>query len=361
VRVLQSDFVHSAAVRLGAHLVASPGARHAAAGPAIHYWQAVVLGLLQGVTELFPVSSIGHTVIFPALFGWHNVVTAESAHSSFWLVFVIGLHVGTALALLFYYRSDWVAIIGGFFSSLARRRAETPDERLAWLLIVATIPAGIMGLLLENELRVLFTKPLPASIFLIVNGCILMLGERYRRSGSRLPGEAPAVGATDIETADPIGAEPIGAEGGDSVPATAVVGEGARRARRRSRQLTSLEYREAGVVGVAQVFALIAGISRSGVTMVAGLVRGLNHEDAARFAFLLATPVILLAGIDKLPDLFGATGNGVRGQTLVGAAAAAVAALLAVSFLTRWFKTRTLMPFAVYCLLAGAVFTIRFA
>jgi undecaprenyl-diphosphatase len=364
VKVLLSSFVHSSAVHLGAHLAASAANHHAGTGPQIHYWQAIILGILQGITELFPVSSIGHTVIFPALFGWNNVVAAESAHSSFWLAFVIGLHVGTALALLFYYRNDWVAIIRAFFGSLRRRRAETADERLAWLLIVATIPAGIMGLLLENELRLLFTKPLPASIFLIVNGCILMTGEWYRRRASRLPGEQPITGATagaPDGDRDTVTADAIDADGSGARPPGRGSGDRADLPRRKSRQLASLQYREAGLVGVAQVLALVAGISRSGITMVAGLVRGLSHEDAARFAFLLATPVILLAGIDKLPDLLGTTGNGVRGQTLAGAAAAAVAALLAVQFLTRWFKTGTLIPFAVYCLLAGAVFTVRFA
>lgn len=364
-----SYFVPSSAVHVGAHAAASAANHHGGPGPAIHYWQAIVLGLLQGVTELFPVSSLGHTVIFPALFGWHNVVAAESANESFWLAFIVGLHVGTALALLFYYRTDWVAIIRGLFGSLARRRAETPDERLAWLLVVATIPAGITGVLLEHALRVLFTKPLPASIFLIVNGCILMLGEQYRRRASHLPGAEVTPGATGegigvtteaVGGATGLTTDSIDGNTSEAGPISVGTG-GTARPRRKSRELASLQYREAGVIGVAQVLALVAGISRSGITMVAGLARGLNHEDSARFAFLLATPVILLAGLYKLPDLLGSTGNGVRGQTLVGAAAAAVAALVAVHFLTRWFRTRTLVPFAVYCLLAGVVFTVRFA
>ncbi len=314
---------HIAASAVGqAPLAASSAAK---AGAVYHgtisYWQAIVLGLIQGVTELFPVSSLGHTVILPELFGWKQVVVAESRPESFWLPFVVGLHVGTALALFVYFFRTWVDIIAGFFRSIFHRRIENSTERLAWLLVVATIPAGLFGLVLEHPLRVVFTKPLAASIFLIVNALILFFGEGVRR----------------------------GAEKREE------------RGIKAKRQLDNLNFREAVVIGACQIGALFAGISRSGITMVAGLVRGLNHEDSARFAFLLATPIILAAGVLKLPDLTGSLGNGIRAQTVVGAACAFVAALISVRFLSKYFQTKTLWPFAAYCLVAGIAFTTYFA
>jgi undecaprenyl-diphosphatase len=290
---------------------------------AISYFQAIVLGLLQGVTELFPISSLGHTVLFPTLFGWNKLVDAQSQPESFWLAFVVMLHVGSALGLLAYYWRDWVQIVRAFFRTLAKRRIEDSTERLAWLIIVATIPAGIIGLALEHQLRTLTAKPEIAAIFLIVNGGLLFAAERFRRS------------AEVRELALREGAKPDGA-----------------------RELDTLEYREALVIGVAQSTALVAGISRDGVTMGAGLARGLDHSDSARFAFLLATPVILAAGIVKLPDLLGHLGDGIRGQALVACATAAVTAVFTVAFLVKYFKTRTLVPFAVYCLAFGVAMVI---
>jgi undecaprenyl-diphosphatase len=191
---------------------------------------------------------------------------------------------------------------------------------------VATIPAGLVGLLLEHTLRVVFARPLAAAVFLVLNGLVLLFGEWVRRRA-----EVRRVVA---------------------VHATSPTGD---------RRLDTLEFREAGVIGVAQVFALLPGISRSGITMVAGLARGLDHEDSARFSFLLATPIILAAGVYKLPDLLGPNGDGVRLEILAGSVAAGLAAYLSVRFLTRYFTTRTLTPFAVYCLVAGALAIIRFA
>jgi len=285
------------------------------------------MGLLQGVTELFPVSSLGHSVLFPSLFGWHDLARAQAAPESFFLAFVVALHVGTALALVGVFWKDWVRIISAFFRSVAKRKVETSDERLAWLLVIATIPAGILGVLLEHELRVVFAKPLAASIFLIVNGGILATGERLRRRA-----EVQAVAMKHGLNPD--------AEG---------------------RRLDTMEFKEAGVIGVAQTGALFAGISRSGITMVAGLLRGLDHEDAARFSFLLATPIILAAGLYKIPDLMGTLGDGVRGQALVGGLFAALAAFVSVKFLLKYFETRTLTPFAIYCVVFGSAMVIRFA
>ena len=290
---------------------------------AITYFQAIVLGILQGVTELFPISSLGHTVLFPTLFGWNGVVRIQSESESPWLAFVVMLHVGSALGLLYYYRRDWIEIVSAFLRTLSTRRIQTSNERLAWLIIVASIPAGILGLAFEHPLRTLTAKPEVAAIFLMANGLVLLAAERFRRR------------AEVRELAVREGAK---ADGG--------------------RVLDTLEYREALAVGVAQSTALVAGISREGVTMGTGLARGLDHSDSARFAFLLATPIILAAGIFKLPDLTGHLGTGIRGQALVACAAAAVTAVFTVSFLVRWFQTRTLTPFATYCLIFGAAMVI---
>ena len=265
-------------------------------------------------------------MILPQLLGWTDVVAAQSAQESYFLAFLVGLHVATAIALLFFYRATWARIVGGLLASVRTRRIDTPDQRLAWLLVVATIPAGLVGLLLEHTLRVVFARPLAAAAFLVVNGLILLFGEWVRRRA-----EVRRAVATHAIT-------PTG-----------------------DRRLDTLDFREAIGIGGAQVLALLPGISRSGITMVAGLARGLDHEDSARFSFLLATPIILAAGLYKLPDLLGPNGDGVRPQILVGSLAAGLAAYLSVRFLTRWFETRTLIPFAVYCLVAGGFAIVRFA
>jgi len=295
------------------------------------YLQAMIIGLVQGTTELFPISSLGHAVLIPAWIGgsWHHLVAEESSKESEYLAFIVVLHVATALALLTFFWREWVAIIHGFFRSIARRKIETVYERMAWLIVIATIPAGLTGLALEHALRTLFAKPLAAATFLTVNGFILLAGERLRRrSVNAKPDDAP-------ETRTP---EEI--DGG----VTETVGP-----------VT------AGTVGVAQIGALFAGISRSGITMVAGLLRGLDHEQAVRFSFLLATPIILAAGVLKIPDFTGPNGAGIRGQALAGAAVAFVAALLTTKFLTKYFETRTLTPFGIYCLVFGAVSLVHFA
>jgi undecaprenyl-diphosphatase len=307
----------------------------------ISYFQAIVIGLLQGVTELFPVSSLGHSVLLPALLGWHQVVASQAAQESFYLAFLVGLHVATALALLWFYRRQWARIVAGLVHSLRNRRIQTADERLAWLLVVASVPAGLVGVVFEHALRVLFAKPLAAAVFLTCNGVILLAGERLRRRTLR-PATPDPKAPVAVATAPTGQRAPSGTD-------------------ERPRELSSLSFGDALLIGAAQILAFFAGISRSGVTMVAGLARGLDHEDAAHFAFLLATPIILAAGLYKLPDLLGPNGNGVRGQILAGSVVAGFAAYLSVRFLTRYFQTRTLTPFAIYCLLAGAACIIRFA
>jgi undecaprenyl-diphosphatase len=281
-------------------------------------FQAIVLGALQGVSELFPISSLGHTVLFPKLFGWHNIVAWQSQPESPWLAFIVMLHVGSAIGLLVYFWRDWVELVKAFFRTLGKRRVDTPTERLAWLIIVASIPTGILGVALEHTARVATAKPLIAAIFLVINGFILMGAERLRRRA-----EVRALARR----------EGIKDDGG--------------------RRLDTLAYREAGIIGVAQSGALIAGISRDGMVMAGGLARGLDNSDAARYGFLLATPIILAAGLYKIPDLTGPLGAGIRGPAVIAAIVAGVVAVFTVHFLTRYFRRGNLRPFGIYCILFG--------
>jgi undecaprenyl-diphosphatase len=307
------------------------------------YLEAIVVGALQGVSELFPISSLGHSVLLPALIGgrWATDLSVSAPESPY-LAFVVGLHVATAVALLLFFWRDWVHIIGGFFTSIRYRRVRTPAERLAWLIILATIPVGISGVLLEHLFRTVLGRPIPAASFLIANGVVLFLGERLRRrAAAKQPATVPAG---------------VDGPGAASAPGSAAGGGGALANADLSvdDRLAQLPMAQGVLIGSAQILALLAGISRSGVTMVAGLLRGLSHEDAARFSFLLATPAIFGAGVLKLPDLFGHLGAQIHGQALVGAIASFITAYFAVRFLTKYFQTRTLTPFAIYCVVVGA-------
>jgi undecaprenyl-diphosphatase len=402
------------------------------------YLEASVVGLIQGVTELFPVSSLGHNVLIPALVGgsWAtdlNVATPESPY----LAFIVGLHVATALAMLIYFWRDWVRIIGGFFSSIRHGRVETVDEKLAWMIILATIPVGIVGLEFEHAFRVLFGQPIRAAIFLVVNGLILFSGERFRtrksreadaiaraaaqvaagsgsgttRAGSASAGTRSASGLTQSAvgdgTAEAAAAAPAAAASGAAMPGVAAAGErtpggvanldaaaagaagpgtaagelaavgaggargdssgpathasGQRAVRKQEiataiqadQRLSAVGYAQALIIGSAQILALLAGISRDGVVMVTGMFSGLSRQDAARFSFLLSTPVIFAAGALKVGDLMGPLGDGIRGQVLAGSILSGVGAYLAVRFLMRYFQTRTLTPFAIYCVVFG--------
>ncbi|HSW85028.1 MAG TPA: undecaprenyl-diphosphate phosphatase [Candidatus Saccharimonadales bacterium] len=286
----------------------------------ITYLQAIILGLLQGVTELFPISSLGHSVLLSWLFNWHSILKDQSVSESFFLSFLVVLHVATATALLIFYRKIWWRIIKGFFRSIKTQKIDSSDGKLAWLLIVATIPAGIFGLAFEHILRTQFAKPLSAIFFLFVNGIILLVGDRFLKQVSHRQSY------TTVETSDNI-----------------------------SQKLTLTR---ALLIGVAQIGALFAGISRSGITMVSGLYSGLDHEDAARFSFLLATPIIFGAGLIKLPDFFSNLDNGVRGQILVGGLVSGVAAYLTVRFLDKYFRNKTLRPFGIYCICASLAFLL---
>jgi undecaprenyl-diphosphatase len=281
----------------------------------ISYGQAIVLGLLQGFSELFPISSLGHSVILPHLLGWHI-----HQNDKYFISFLVATHLATALVLLGFFWRDWLRIIHGLGRSL-RDRGIDPDDtdaKLGWLLVVGTIPAGIIGLLLEHKLRGIFASARSAAFFLILNGFLLYGAELLRRR------------AAQVEVDDDA---------------------------RIARQVT---WRGAFTVGTAQALALIPGLSRSGATMGGGLLVGLSNKDAARFAFLLATPIIGAAAALKLPELFGSEGNGIRGQALVAALCSALTAYLAVRFLMHFFETNTLTPFATYCLLAGIGASIYF-
>jgi undecaprenyl-diphosphatase len=324
------------------------------------YPEAIIVGLIQGVTELFPVSSLGHNVLLPALIGgsWANDLDVSRAESPY-LAFIVGLHVATAIALLIYFWRDWVRIIAGFFTSLRDRELRTTDQKMAWMIIVGTIPVGLVGLVFEHEFRVLFAKPVRAAIFLIVNGVILYAGERFRTRKSRQADE-------DIAQERELVAAPAARSGpGTARRAPASHASGHRAMRQQEvtagieadERLTKIGYVQGTIIGAAQVLALLAGISRDGVTMVAGMFRGLSREDAARFAFLLATPVILAAGALKMGDLIR-LGHGIYGQIVAGSILSGVGAYVSVRFLVKYFQTRTLTPFAIYCVLFGLGCTI---
>jgi len=283
----------------------------------ISYLQAIILGALQGIAEPFPISSLGHAVIFPSLFGWDIHQNDE-----FFLSFLVATHCATAIVLFFFFLKDWMRIFRGLGRSVSGR--STPgdtDARLGWVIVAGTIPAGILGLALEHKLRDLFASPESAAIFLAINGVLLLVFERYRRRPPR---------AGDYE--------------GDVDSRVAKIG-----------------FKQALGIGAAQALALIPGISRSGITMGGGLLSGLSNDDAARYSFLLATPIIAAAGFLKLPALLGAAGDGVRGQALVGGIAAAFTTYLAVKFLLRFFETNRLTPFGIYCIVAGITCSLIFA
>ena len=336
------------------------------------YLEAGVVGLIQGVTELFPVSSLGHNVLIPALIGgsWASDLNVARPESPY-LAFIVGMHVATAIALLIYFWRDWIRIIGGFFTSLGHwqrwhPRVATRDEMLAWMIILATIPVGLVGLVAEHTFRVLFGKPILAAVFLIVNGLILYCGEKFRsRASVRADQEiasqrADALGAAGRRSRCRRGCRTASRprHGAAAAGHQAVRQDEISQGLASDERLASVGFKEALIIGSSQILALLAGISRDGVTMVTGMARGLSREDAARFAFLLATPVILAAGVLKVPDLTGPLGQGIHGQILFGSVLSGLGAYLSVRFLVRYFQTRTLYPFAVYCFVFGLLSVI---
>jgi undecaprenyl-diphosphatase len=328
----------------------------------LSWLEAIVIGALQGVAELFPVSSLGHSILLPAVVGgtWARDLDVSAPESPY-LAFIVGLHVATALALLVFFRRDWVRIVRGLVTSIARREIATADQRLAWLLVLGTIPVGLAGLLLEHTFRVVLSKPVPTAVFLVLNGFVLLGAEALRRRAIAAPvpaGVGREGGAGDV-AAETVRLGAIAER--DTVPSASAVVVDAGEAS--DRRLAGMPWLRALGIGAAQIAALCPGLSRSGVTMATGLLRGLSHEDAARFSFLLSTPVILAAGVLKLGDLAGPLGDGVRPQILVGSVLSFVGAYLSVRFLTRYFESRSLRPFGVYCIVVGlaclALFAVR--
>ena len=323
------------------------------------FGEAGVVGLIQGITELFPLSSLGHNVLIPALIGgsWAQDLNVSKSESPY-LAFIVGMHVATALAMIIYFWRDWLRIIGGFFSSLRDRRVETVDQRLAWMIILATIPVGIAGLALEHLFRVVFSKPIPTALFLAANGVVLLAGERMRRRSApvlvRQAAEDSAL-AADRQMAAVAAGHGHRVTGRHSSGQRAVMEREAGLAVQADRRLVGMGYAQAVFLGTMQVFALLPGISRDGIVMVSGMFRGLTRADAARFSFLLSAPVILAAGALKIPDLMGPLGNGIRGQVLLGSVLSGIGAYLALRFFVRYLQdaSRTLTPFAIYCMVAG--------
>jgi undecaprenyl-diphosphatase len=278
------------------------------------FWQALFMGLLQGATELFPVSSLGHAVLVPSLLHW----SFKQSDPSF-VPFLVLLHLGTAGALLVLYRRQWVDIVIGFIRAAIRGSISTPTERLSMLLMVGTLPAAVLGVFLENRIKSLFASPYEAAGFLVLNGLLMLGFEVMRRRAERKA--VPSMSREEQEE--------------------------------RFADAAQISFRAAAIVGACQALAFLPGISRSGVTIGGGLLAGLRHEEAARFSFLLATPVILGAGLVEVPLLFS---SGVPvGEYLLSAVLAGVAAYVSARFLLRYFRSGRLDPYGWYCIGAGLV------
>ena len=284
------------------------------------FFQAIILGLTQGVTELFPISSLGHSVLLPGLFGWNF-----TQNSGTFLEFLVATHLATAIVLFIIYFKDWVRIVKGIFRSLAAREISNadPDAKLGWLLVVSTIPAGIIGLLLKDQITGSLLSPQSAAFFLMLNGLLLLLAEWLRKRTVRR-GTTSAMPAESLQNND-------------------------------TRIAHRLSFWQSFKVGILQILALIPGFSRTGSTLAGGLMVGLSHEDSLRYSFLLATPIIGAAALLEIPALLTSSNNALIVVSLAGAIAAAFAAWFAVKFLTRYFKTNNLTPFAIYCLAIGIV------
>jgi undecaprenyl-diphosphatase len=276
----------------------------------LSFFQAIILGAVQGITELFPVSSLGHSVLLPGLLGWRIDQNAND-----FITFLVATHFATAIVLFSIYWKDWKQIIAGIFRSFADREIRSADGKLGWLLIVATVPAGIAGVLFEEQVKQFFVSPVAAAFFLVLNGCLLFAAEWMRKKAKE-----------------------------------------ANRMRNGNERITNeLSWGKAISIGCAQAIALIPGFSRTGSTLAGGLTVGLSHEDALRFSFLLATPIIFAAALLKLPPLLLSGSSHAIQMALVGATTAAIGAYFSAKFLVRYFKTKTLTPFATYCVVLGVV------
>ena len=304
----------------------------------MQFWQALVLGALQGVSELFPVSSLAHTILIPSLLGW----SIDQEAGSF-LAFVVALHLATAIALLIFFWRDWALVLRAYVGSVTRRQLVYDDtSKFAWLLVAGTVVVGLFGLIFEKPLRRFFDDPKLAwvvAVLLILNGGVMLYGEYLRQQTNKR--EAAAVGPAP---------RAVGAQSAAAVDADNALAQTGR-----LKEVEDLTFVQGGGVGALQLLALFPGISRSGVTIVGGLLAGLRHEAAARFSFMLATPVIGLAALLKVPDLFKPDARGILGMTVAAALVAGITAYVSVRFLMRYFETRRLSPFGYYCLAFGLV------
>jgi undecaprenyl-diphosphatase len=281
----------------------------------ISIFQAIVIGLIQGITELFPISSLGHSVIIPKLLHWNL-----NQSQPFFLTFLVATHLATAIVLFIFFYKEWVQIIKGLGRSLKARVIEKTDTyaKLGWLLVVGTIPAGIIGLIFKDSINKLFASAKIAAMLLVINGVILFLAEKIRKNSKQ-----------------------------NQLSPT-----------KTDEHIAKLSFPKTILVGIAQAFALFPGISRSGSSMAGGLFFGLDNFAAARFSFLLATPVIGAAAVLQLPSIFSTSERPIRTAILAGAISAAIAAYISVKFLVKYFQTKTLTPFAIYCVLAGITYSI---
>ena len=282
------------------------------------YGQAVIIGFIQGITELFPISSLGHAILIPAWIGgsFREFISEENKA---YLLITIAMHLASSIALFIVFRKRWIGLIGGTFRAFKLRNFQSTPFRVLSYIVIATIPVGVLGVVFGDYFQSIFGKPEYTAVFLTVNGLLLIAAERLSRR--------------DIAT--------------EYLDSNAEIDH-------------RVNAKSAVVIGFGQSLALFAGISRFGVTMSAGLLRKLNHSVASDFAFLLSLPVIVGASILKLPELFTSDTNELLGQILVGSLVSFVATYFSVSFLVRWFKTKTLYPFAIYCLVVGIASFIRF-
>ena len=315
------------------------------------FWQALVIGALQGISELFPVSSLAHTILIPYLLSW-----GIDQQGTDFLAFVVALHLATAIALVIYFWRDWRDVIMAFVGSIkGRQLVYDRNSKFAWLLVAGTIVVGIIGLLLEKQINKFFEDPgliWVVALFLVINGGLMIYGEYYRRRVE----QAPAKSRQQVAAGQRSGA---GNGGVYSYP-TFQSAQMAEQDQAGFKNVEELSFVQGGIVGAAQTLALIPGISRSGVTILAGLLAGLSHEEAARFAFMLATPVIGLAALLKVPELFKPEMRDTLGMAIAAAVLAGITAYLSVRFLMRYFETKNLKPFGFYCIYLGLLALIIF-
>ena len=283
------------------------------------YAQAVILGFIQGVTELFPISSLGHAILVPAWIGG-SFAKFISEENKAYLLITIAMHLASSIALFIIFRKRWFGLIKGTYAAITTRNYQTTPFRVLGYIVIATIPVGALGVIFGDYFQSIFGKPVYSAAFLTINGLLLIGAERLSRRDI-----AHEFRDSDAEIDNRVNA------------------------------------RTAVAIGFGQSLALFAGISRFGITMSAGLLRKLSHSVASDFAFLLSFPVIVGAALVKLPELFTTDAKQLLGQILLGSIVSFIATYFSVTFLVRWFKTRTLYPFAIYCLFIGIASLVRFA